>query len=212
VNVSDSCMAFDYNGNFGIGNRNPIDNGGGTTFNICISDVSVIGEGALIVAKNIGGGNQRKIRIALDSSFYLSIGDYGSGNDNLGTWITSFRVFWNTPSSCLYTNNNGNVYSGTGNFIGSSDERRKTDIETIDNALWKVEQLRGVNYTDIQTNERRTGLIAQEVELIIPEVVYTSDIDGYKAISYGNMVGVLVNAIKELKQEIRDLKKNNNLI
>ena len=79
----------------------------------------------------------------------------------------------------------------------TSDERLKSDIQTTDNALDKVMSMRGVTYT--MRAEKGTGVIAQEVEKILPEVVVDNE---YKSVAYGNMVGVLIEAIKELKTEI----------
>ena len=79
----------------------------------------------------------------------------------------------------------------------TSDERLKSDIKTIDNALDKVMNMRGVSFT--KQAERGIGVIAQEVEKVLPEVVHDGD---YKSVAYGNMVGVLIEAIKELKTEI----------
>ena len=76
-------------------------------------------------------------------------------------------------------------------------------------------QLRGVEYTDIQFNENKIGLIAQEVENIIPEVVLYDEKSGYKSLAYANMVGLLIEAIKEQQEEINFIKnilKKNNLI
>ena len=79
----------------------------------------------------------------------------------------------------------------------TSDERLKSDIKTIDNALDKVMNMRGVSFT--KQAEKGIGVIAQEVEKVLPEVVHDGD---YKSVAYGNMVGVLIEAIKELKTEI----------
>jgi len=90
-----------------------------------------------------------------------------------------------------------------------SDERLKENIETIPNALDKVCQMRGVtfNRTDFD-GEKQMGVIAQEVEKIIPEVVKEDDSeDKIKSVAYGNMVGLLIEAIKDLKAEIDELKK-----
>ena len=98
---------------------------------------------------------------------------------------------------------------------GTSDQRIKTNIKTIDNALWKVQQLRGVEYNDIKLGSRHIGLIAQEVEHIIPEVVATNENDDLKSVAYSNLVGLLIEAIKEQQEEINSIKnilKNNNLI
>ena len=84
----------------------------------------------------------------------------------------------------------------------TSDERLKSDIKTIDNALDKVMNMRGVTYT--MQAEKGTGVIAQEVEKILPEVVVDNE---YKSVAYGNMVGVLIEAIKELKTELNNHKQ-----
>ena len=76
--------------------------------------------------------------------------------------------------------------------------------------------LRGVNYNDIRIDpdQLRMGLIAQEVELIIPEVVHTDEKTTMKSIEYQNIVGLLVEAIKELNNKVSNLEniiKKNNL-
>jgi hypothetical protein len=97
---------------------------------------------------------------------------------------------------------------------GASDERIKTNIKTIENALDKTLLLRGVEYNDfrIEPERKRIGLIAQEVELIVPEVVRTDD-NGMKSIEYQNLIGLLVEAIKDQQKQINELKniliKNN---
>jgi hypothetical protein len=100
----------------------------------------------------------------------------------------------------------------TGNLVAtihyaSSDSRHKTDIKPIPDALIKVSQINGVTYirTDNDQNIRHAGVIAQEVEAVLPEVIGT-DADGYKVVAYGNMIGLLVEAIKELKTEVDALK------
>jgi hypothetical protein len=89
-----------------------------------------------------------------------------------------------------------------------SDERLKRDIETIPNALDKVCQMRGVTFERIDDEGSRSmGVIAQEIEKIIPEVVREdSSEEKIKSVAYGNMVGVLIEAIKELKSEVEQLK------
>ena len=103
----------------------------------------------------------------------------------------------------------GNIHNFTGNITASgnitafSDERLKTDIVKIDGALDKVDELMGVLYTRKDTGERGTGLIAQHVERVLPEGVTQGE---YLSVAYGNLVGLLVEAIKELRQEVRDIK------
>ena len=95
-----------------------------------------------------------------------------------------------------------------GTLTQNSDVSLKTNIQTIPNALEKTLQLRGVEYDRISTNKHEIGLIAQEVEQIFPELV--SESNGIKAVAYANLVGVLIESIKELKQEINDLREQIN--
>jgi len=91
-----------------------------------------------------------------------------------------------------------------------SDARVKTDVETIPDALEKVNKLRGVTFkrTDEGSSDKRMmGVIAQEVLDIIPEVVNKRESDGHYSVSYGNIVGVLIEAVKELTAEVEELKK-----
>jgi len=92
----------------------------------------------------------------------------------------------------------------TNDITSSSDERIKTNIQTIDNALEKVTQLRGASF--IKDGKESIGVIAQEVEEIVPEVVVTGkDEEGLKSVAYGNMVGLLIEAIKEQQIQIDKL-------
>ena len=92
-----------------------------------------------------------------------------------------------------------------GNITANSDEKLKTNIETLGGALEKVISLRGVEYDRIDMqNEHQIGVIAQEIEKIVPEVVYENE--GIKSVAYGNLVALLIEAIKELKAEVDQLK------
>jgi hypothetical protein len=102
----------------------------------------------------------------------------------------------------------------TGDVIAYSDKRVKENIQTIDNSLEKVIKLRGVEFNKIGEDKKSIGVIAQEIEKILPEVVREDD-KGMKSVAYGNITGILIEAIKELKAEIEELKKQikdgNNL-
>jgi len=89
-----------------------------------------------------------------------------------------------------------------GNVTAYSDERLKSNVVTIPDALEKVKALRGVNFT--KDGEASTGVIAQEVQKVIPEVVHEGD--EYLSVAYGNLVGVLIEAVKELSAEVEALK------
>jgi len=89
-------------------------------------------------------------------------------------------------------------------FASFSDIRLKENIELIDDALNRVDTISGYTFNYIDNPQRMTGLIAQEVEKVLPEAVYE---DGnHKALYYGNIVGLLVEAIKDLKKEVDEIK------
>jgi hypothetical protein len=92
-----------------------------------------------------------------------------------------------------------------------SDRNRKENIVKIENALDKVSQISGYTFNYIGDDTPMTGVIAQELEEVLPEVVYeTEAVDGTqsKAVRHGNIVGLLIESIKELKAEIEELKKD----
>ena len=89
----------------------------------------------------------------------------------------------------------------SGNVTAYSDERLKDNIETIEGALGKVEAMRGVSFT--KDGQQSSGVIAQEIEQIAPELVTDGD---YKSVAYGNMVGYLIEAVKELSDKVKVLE------
>jgi hypothetical protein len=97
----------------------------------------------------------------------------------------------------------GDIYA-TGDVTASSDRRLKTDIKRIEGALNKVRTLGG--YTFTKNDNPSTGLIAQEVLEVLPEAVHGTE-ETYYSIAYGNMVGILIEAIKELSDEVKELKE-----
>ena len=100
-------------------------------------------------------------------------------------------------------------------FNATSDIRLKKDIEPLNLCLDQICQLQGVKFTriDDKKKNRQIGFIAQEVEQIIPELVSTDlSVEKYKSIAYGNVTALLVEAIKELRQQVNELReeiKNN---
>jgi hypothetical protein len=102
----------------------------------------------------------------------------------------------------------GNILA-TGDVTAYSDKRVKTDISKIKDPLNKVCSINGYTYkrTDTDDDKTHTGVLAQEVMEVLPEVVHGSEDTTY-SVAYGNMVGLLIEAIKELKLEIDELKKS----
>lgn len=109
---------------------------------------------------------------------------------NLGVGTTS-------PSQKLHVV--GNIFA-TGDIVAFSDKRLKSNINLIDNALARVHKLNGYifNVKGDTTNRKHTGLIAQEVKEVLPEAIYKNSEDDMYSIAYGNMSGLLVQAIKEI--------------
>ena len=138
---------------------------------------------------------------------------------------TATETVTNTDTNTTYSAGNGlglsgtqfymtGSYSGnftaTGNVTAYSDESLKDNIVTIENPLDKINAIRGVTYNrnDMESNPRHTGVIAQEVEKVLPEVVSTDDA-GLKSVAYGNMVGLLIEAIKELSGKLEALENDS---
>jgi hypothetical protein len=115
-----------------------------------------------------------------------------------------FRIGgWSASANRLQMDMSGNL-TMAGNITAFSDVRLKGEIETVTEALDKVTQLRGVTYvrTDKDAPEgRQMGVIAQEIMEVVPEVV-TKDNYGIYNVAYGNLAGLFIESIKELKAEL----------
>jgi hypothetical protein len=122
---------------------------------------------------------------------------------NTGTPNTAY-----VSSEKLYYNPSTGQLSAT-NFDSLSDINKKTDIETIQNAVELVMMLRGVTFNWKDNGYKSMGLIAQEVETVIPEVVITND-RGEKSVTYGSLIGLMVEAIKELNSHVVEIKNKIN--
>ena len=120
------------------------------------------------------------------------------GNDG-GSIITALTVNMAAAGAATFNND----------VTAFSDKRLKTDISNIENGLDKVMQMQGVQYkrNDVENAQQQIGVLAQDMEAILPEVVLTADDDMQtKSVDYGKICSVLIEAIKELKNEIEELK------
>ncbi len=156
---------------------------------------------------------------AIDSA-YLPHFMWESGNggiylQNAGRWVlyhslgnncTGLGTSATSGAYGIYVNRG--IYA-TENIVAYSDRRAKENIITIDNALDRVLNMRGVFYNRIkdETKTRQVGVIAQEVLEIVPEAVtYAEDVDEY-GVAYGNLAGVFIEAIKEQNEIIKNQEK-----
>ena len=178
---------------------------GATILDFRGSGISTVTVSAGIATINIigtSGGGTIAITddIATNATYYVGIANTTTGN------LSTLNV---SSSKLTFNPSTGNLVAG-GTVTANSDEKLKTNIKTIDNALEKVLSLRGVEYDRIDTQEHQIGVIAQEVEKIIPEVVYPKQpAPDYetKSVAYANLVGLLIEAIKEQNQRIVELER-----
>jgi hypothetical protein len=144
---------------------------------------------------------------------WTTLSGFSVTNDT-STNSTYYPVFVNatsgTPGQTSVSSTNLQFNPSTGNFAATqftslSDKTQKTNIRPIENSIELVKQLEGVRYDWINNNKPSIGVIAQDIEKVFPEVVETNS-DGLKSVSYGNIVGVLIEAIKEQQVRIEELE------
>ncbi len=159
------------------------------------------------------GGNRRDI-IYQDDAMYI-VASSTSSAPSLSEGITTLNGgnvgIQKTPSSSYELDVGGDIRCVS--LTETSDIRFKKDIATIDNALKDIMRIDGVKYNWDQdaagssglSDRRQIGLVAQDVEEILPELVSTDD-EGFKSVSYSKMTAVLLEAIKELKRDNDELR------
>ena len=197
------------------GNVN-IDNGQNTTLTLNSDD-----NGKSTI--NLYGGSQGTgmVYVGQSSSYGGGIeynGDNSPATSGAGAdQIALFRRNSNTVSWTARNSVSNNDWQFRGNVTAyASDERLKDNVTTIDNALDKVSQLRGVTYDwkdDVEEKgflpsmKHETGVIAQEVQKVIPDAVVPAPFDNeYLTVQHEKIIPVLIEAIKELKAEVAQLK------
>ena len=166
--------------------------------------------------------------VALDVDGVALIKDStGVGDLYLGNYATANHFRFHTNNSNTYFDMNcGDIYwrQGTstryqffastanmtiqGTLTQNSDARTKENVIEISDCISKVKAMRGVYYnrTDFNTEVTKVGVIAQEVEAVLPELVLESPETGLKSVAYSELTSVLINAIKEQQEIIEDLK------
>lgn len=192
--VVESVSVDGYGHLTGVGTRNFDDR--------YLSRVADTGTAGYVAAAGgfIFGHTQRGNHLENDGAFYRYAGQaYLTVDDN-------FYIRDVGSSIKFYFDTNGGSFTATGNIAAFSDEKLKSNVRTVDGALELVSKMRGVRYE--KDGREEVGVIAQEIEKILPEVVseVKMEDDTYKTVAYGNIVGVLIEAIKELRAEIEELK------
>jgi hypothetical protein len=117
---------------------------------------------------------------------------------------------WSASANRFQMDMSGNL-TMAGNVTAYSDARLKKDVSTVTNALELVGKMRGVTYTRTDTGEAGVGVIAQEMLEVMPQVVQQGiGDDDTLSVAYGNLVGVLIEAIKELSLKVKTLEEKDN--
>ena len=169
----------------------------------CSGDITLDAGGADTIFKDDGTEFGRITNSSTDFVLQTAVSDKDfiiKGNDG-GATITALTIDMSAAGAATFNND----------VTAFSDVILKDEIDTIDNALERVQGMRGVFFNRKDNKEKRqTGVIAQEVEPFLPEVVRLTKNENnnqfIRSVAYGNMVGVLIEAIKELNAKIEELQ------
>jgi len=166
----------------------------------CSGDITFDADGADVLFKDAGTEFGRITNSTSDFVIQTAVSDKDfiiKGNDG-GSTITALTIDMSAAGAATFNDD----------VTAFSDVILKDNIDTIDNALERVQGMRGVFFNRKDNDvTRQTGVIAQEVEKVLPEVVReTKDEKKIKSVAYGNMVGVLIEAIKELNAKVEELQ------
>jgi len=192
---------------------NEIDVASGALLIDVANDITLDAGGSAIVLKDdgtqFGAFTNTSGNLIIKSGSNITAATFSGANVTFAGTINSGAITSSAGLTGTTGTFSGNITGGgtivaQGDITAFSDMNLKSNIRTIDNALNKVCDLRGVFYT--KDGEAGTGVIAQEIENVLPEVVHNGE---YKSVAYGNIVGVLIEAIKELRNEVKSLKENN---
>lgn len=135
--------------------------------------------------------------ITTNSNTYYPMMTTSSSGALSNTYVANTKLFFNPYSGTLSSTQ----------FDALSDISLKTNIATIPDALDKLNHINGVNWNWLDSDVRSAGLIAQEVETQMPELVFVNEDTGYKTLNYNGVIGLLVQAVKELSEEVKELKR-----
>ena len=205
LNVASTKLSFNpftggayISGNVGIGTTNPQDTlqvGTGITMygsTGIVSATKYYGDGSTL--SNIGGA---ALNNTPSGTLYPAMSASTSG---------TFSPAYVSPTALTFTTSTGTLAATQ--FTSLSDVNKKKNIRPIENAIDITKKLEGVRFDWIDTGAPSIGVIAQEIEKVLPELV--EDTNGVKSVSYGNIIGVLIEAIKEQQVRIEELEEKLN--
>jgi len=166
---------------------------GSSILNINRGGIRVTG---VVTATSFSGDGSQLTGVSESKFVTTAAGIHTLSNVGIGT---------TNPTSKLTVTGNG-IFTGVvtaTDFNSLSDANYKENVATVDSALTKVDQLRGVKFDWKESGLPSYGVIAQELQEVLPELVHGND---PKTVNYNGIIGVLIEAIKELKAEVEELK------
>lgn len=175
----------------GLTNANLSGSAGITNVNLANSTISGVSLGSTLASLSFGG--------------YISAS--GSYNGSSAISVSVGGTSLNIANTLVARDISGDFTAGTitaTDFNSTSDLLVKENVSTFENGLDVVNQLRGVNYTWKENGKKSIGVVAQELEKVLPQLVKDGEI---KSVNYNGLIGVLIEAIKELSNEVEELKK-----
>ena len=223
-------MRIDSSGNLLVGQSSSTAPASGNVIGAAISPLGYISTNRTSVSAEFGTQGNGDIVVFRESG--SSVGSIGTFNDymTVGSGDTGLLMY-NGGDTIRPHNMSTNTardnaidlgstsdrfkdahFSGTvnaANFNTTSDATLKTNVETLTGSLDAVKALRGVSFDWLENGNSEVGVIAQEVEAVLPDVVSTND-QGIKSVKYGNMVALLIEAMKEQQAQIDELKAQLN--
>jgi hypothetical protein len=202
-------LRIDSSGNVGINNSSP-----NTKADIIGSTTNGSGIVDTLRLRNTGTSANDGARIQFTSGSSTSGAGIAAGGQALNSADLRFYSGGNTERMRLETDGDLHV---DGNVIAYSttisDKRLKKDIQPIENALWKVNQINGCTFTYLKDDRKSAGLIAQDLEKVLPSAViedqavfHGEEGETYKTVQYDQVIGLLVEAIKELNAKVEGLE------
>jgi hypothetical protein len=206
--VAGTSLTGSFSGSFsgdGLGTTVVANSGTGDT----LSNITIDGVGYDLTLGTVTSTNGVSNRIATFNSATLVNGEANFTFDGTTAYINgALGVGTSSPTT-------SGLIRATNDVVAfySSDKRLKENITPITSALSKLDKINGIEFDwipkeGIHENEGHdVGVIAQEVEKVIPEIVQTRD-NGYKAVKYEKIVPLLIEAIKELQAEVQELKNS----
>lgn len=221
INISGIATATTFSGNLSNTltlNTSGTGLSGSTTFNNS-------GVSTFTVTSNATNENVSGTIVARDQSGNFSAGTITASLDGTATTATNFTVTANnstnettyplfvdgatgsqgaeTDTALSYNPSTNTLTAGT--FNSTSDRKLKKNVRVVKNASELISKLEGVNFTWRETGEKSVGVIAQQVESYIPQLV--SESQEVKSVNYNGLVGILIEAFKEQQKQIEELKE-----